>query len=100
MLTTAKWTIADYHSMVAAGILAGRQVELLQGEIVEMPPEPHAYASDEAAEYMMYLLGWAIGLKSGKASPLIGNRNQILQWCSVWDENIENIIPMRKIFYG
>ncbi|MEB3336001.1 MAG: Uma2 family endonuclease [Leptolyngbyaceae bacterium] len=58
-LTTVKWTVEDYHSMIAAGILAGRPVELLNGEIVEMAPEgePHAYSSDEAGEYLMYLLG-------------------------------------------
>jgi Uma2 family endonuclease len=58
-LTTAKWNIDDYHRMIAAGILTGRQVELLNGEIVEMAPEgePHAYCSDEAGEYLIYLLG-------------------------------------------
>lgn len=57
-LTTAKWNIDDYHRMIAAGILTGRQVELLNGEIVEMAPEgePHAYCSDEAGEYLIYLL--------------------------------------------
>lgn len=59
MLTTAKWTIEDYHRIVAAGILEGRRVELIRGDIVEMSPEgePHAYSSDEAAEYLMYVLG-------------------------------------------
>lgn len=38
-LTTAKWKIDDYHRMIAAGILTGRQVELLNGEVVEMAPE-------------------------------------------------------------
>lgn len=58
-LTTAKWTVEDYHRMIAAGILEGRHVELLNGEIVEMAPEgePHAYSSDEAGEYLIYLLG-------------------------------------------
>lgn len=58
-LTIAKWKIEDYHAMIAAGILSGRQVELLDGEIVEMAPEgePHAYSSDEAGEYLIYLLG-------------------------------------------
>ncbi|MBE9053147.1 Uma2 family endonuclease [Nostocales cyanobacterium LEGE 11386] len=58
-LTTVKWSIDDYHRMIAAGILAERQVELLNGEIVEMSPEgePHAYCSDEAGEYLIYLLG-------------------------------------------
>ncbi len=38
-LPRAKWSIADYHQMIAAGILADRRVELLQGEIIEMSPE-------------------------------------------------------------
>jgi Uma2 family endonuclease len=59
ILITAKWTLEDYHRMIAAGILDDRPVELLQGEIVEMPAEgePHAYASDEAGEYLAKLLG-------------------------------------------
>lgn len=55
----AKWTLQDYHRMIEVGILNNRQVELLKGEIVEMPPEgePHAYASHEAGEYLAALLG-------------------------------------------
>lgn len=58
-LTTAKWTLDDYHRMIEAGILDGRPVELLNGEIIEMSPEgePHASASAEAGEYLMRLLG-------------------------------------------
>lgn len=58
-LTTAKWTLDDYHRMIDAGILDGRPVELLHGEIIEMSPEgePHASASVEAGEYLMQLLG-------------------------------------------
>jgi Uma2 family endonuclease len=58
-LTAVKWTIEDYHRIVAAGILEGRSAELLNGEIVAMAPEgePHAYTSDEAGEYLIYLLG-------------------------------------------
>jgi Uma2 family endonuclease len=58
-VTTAKWSIEDYHRMIASGILVGRQVELLSGEVIEIPPEgePHAYCSDEAGEYLIYLLG-------------------------------------------
>jgi Uma2 family endonuclease len=58
-LTTAKWTLDDYHRMIEAGILDGRCVELLNGEIIDMSPEgePHASASVEAGEYLMRLLG-------------------------------------------
>lgn len=59
VVTTAKWTIDEYHRMIAAGILDDRRVELLKGEIVEMSPEgePHAYFSSEAGEYLSRLLG-------------------------------------------
>jgi len=58
-LTPTKWTLDDYHHMIAAGILDDRRVELLKGEIVEMSPEgePHAYFSSEAGEYLIKLLG-------------------------------------------
>ncbi|MGK7902936.1 MAG: Uma2 family endonuclease [Hormoscilla sp.] len=77
-IATAKWTIADYHSMVAAGILAGRQVELLNGDIVEMPPEgqPHAYASDEAAEYLIYLLGDRAKVRQAKPVTLLNSNSE------------------------
>jgi Uma2 family endonuclease len=55
----AKWTLDEYHRMIAAGLLDHRQVELLKGEIVEMAPEgePHAYFSSEAGDYLAQLLG-------------------------------------------
>jgi Uma2 family endonuclease len=58
-VTTAKWTIHEYHAMIAAGLLETRQVELLRGEIIEMSPEgePHAYSSSTAGEYLMRMLG-------------------------------------------
>ncbi len=67
-LIAAKWTINDYHRMIAAGILCDRKVELLKGEIVEMPPEgePHAYCSDEAGEYLSNLLGKRAKIRQAK----------------------------------
>jgi Uma2 family endonuclease len=55
----AKWTLDEYHRMIEAGLLEHRRVELLRGEIVEMPPEgePHAYFSSEAGDYLAQLLG-------------------------------------------
>jgi Uma2 family endonuclease len=54
VVTTAKWTIDEYHQMIAKGILDDRRVELLKGEIVEMSPEgePHAYSSSEVGDYL------------------------------------------------
>ncbi len=58
-VVAAKWTLAEYHRMIAAGVLDNRRVELIRGEIVEMPPEgePHAYFVSESSEYLTRLLG-------------------------------------------
>ena len=74
-LITAKWTTEEYHRMIAAGILCDRQVELLKGEIVEMPPEgePHAYCSDEAGEYLAKLLGDRAKIRHAKPIILPNN---------------------------
>ncbi|HLO83999.1 MAG TPA: Uma2 family endonuclease [Nostocaceae cyanobacterium] len=58
-LTTAKWSLEDYHRMIEVGLLASRQVELLNGEIIDMPPEgpEHAQISTDAADYLRQLLG-------------------------------------------
>ncbi len=44
-LPQRRWTVDEYHRMVAAGILTARdRVELLDGQIIEMVPQepPHA----------------------------------------------------------
>lgn len=58
-LIRAKWTLDEYHQMIASGILSDRQVELMRGEIVETGKESvlHAYRSHEAGEYLMGVLG-------------------------------------------
>jgi Uma2 family endonuclease len=58
-ITTAKWTIEEYHQLVETGILDDRRVELLEGIIVDMPPEgmPHAFYCDESVTYLRTLLG-------------------------------------------
>jgi len=58
-LTLAKWSLADYHRLVATGLLDGRAVELLAGDLVTMPPEgpEHAQLSTDAADCLRQLLG-------------------------------------------
>ncbi|MGF1537704.1 MAG: Uma2 family endonuclease [Elainellaceae cyanobacterium] len=55
----AKWSVEDYHQMIDAGILAGRRVELLRGDIVEMSPEEpeHYFLGDVASDYLKQRLG-------------------------------------------
>lgn len=58
-VTLTTWTLDDYHRMVASGVLDDRPVELLRGEIVEMPPEgeAHAYLITDAIKYMIEMVG-------------------------------------------
>ncbi|MEL6440958.1 MAG: Uma2 family endonuclease [Cyanobacteria bacterium J06621_8] len=53
-ITTYKWSIAEYHSLIESGVLAGKSVELLNGEIIEMSPEreEHSYTNDDVAELL------------------------------------------------
>lgn len=54
MITLAKWSVEDYHQMIEAGILSERNVELLEGKIIEMSPEGplHRKVNDSIAEYL------------------------------------------------
>ncbi|RUS94168.1 hypothetical protein DSM106972_094270 [Dulcicalothrix desertica PCC 7102] len=67
-VTTAKWTLDDYHLMIQVGLLKDRHVELLNGEIVEMPPEgpEHAQLSTDAGDYLRPLLGEKAIVRSAK----------------------------------
>jgi Uma2 family endonuclease len=66
-VTIAKWTILQgrgftneqYHELVATGILDDRRVELLDGDIVEMPPAgmPHTVYCGRTVKYLRNLLG-------------------------------------------
>ena len=38
-IVAVKWTLEDYHQLIAAGVLDNKSVELLQGEVVQMSPE-------------------------------------------------------------
>ncbi|MBV9388158.1 MAG: Uma2 family endonuclease [Chroococcidiopsidaceae cyanobacterium CP_BM_ER_R8_30] len=59
MTSSTKWTLEDYHRMIEVNLLEGRHVELLNGEILEMPPEgpEHAQQSTDTADYLRELLG-------------------------------------------
>lgn len=37
--TLTRWTVEDYHRMIESGLLVGRQVELIDGQIIDMAPE-------------------------------------------------------------
>lgn len=77
-LSTTKWTIEDYHRMIAAGILDDRPVELLNGEIVEMSPEgePHAHDSTEVRDYLIAVLGSRAKVRDGKPITIASSNSE------------------------
>jgi Uma2 family endonuclease len=58
-VATYRWTIDRYHQAVASGIFDEQPVELLQGELVVMPPEgePHTYFSDRRSKVLHLTFG-------------------------------------------
>ncbi len=57
-ITTYKWSIEEWHELVEFGLLEGKPVELLEGEIIEMSPEgvPHSYTNDSVVKYLRKVL--------------------------------------------
>ena len=58
-LTTAKWSLDDYHQMIESGLLDDRSLELINGEIIQMSPEGvvHSFYCRGTAKYLRSLLG-------------------------------------------
>jgi len=77
-LTLAKWTLDDYHRMIEVGILETRYVELLNGEIIEMPPErePHAYYRTEATDYLKELLGDRVKVREAAPITIVSSTSE------------------------
>ena len=75
---TVKWTLDDYHRMLEVGLLEGRHVELLNGEIIEMPPEgpEHAQQSTDTADYLRELLGNQAVVRDAKPITLPDSRSE------------------------
>jgi Uma2 family endonuclease len=67
ILIPAKFTLDQYHQMIAAGILDDAPIELLHGELVQMSPEgePHAYYRTDAKNYLIQLMGDRILVREG-----------------------------------
>ena len=58
MKTFHKWSVEDYHQIIESGVLEGKSVELLEGEIVVMSPEKPIHSSriDTVADYLRDIL--------------------------------------------
>jgi Uma2 family endonuclease len=58
-ITTFKWSIEQWHRLVETGVLANQNnVQLLEGEIVQMSPEgvAHSFVNRRIADYLRELL--------------------------------------------
>jgi Uma2 family endonuclease len=64
------WSLDEYHRAIDAGVFGTRRVELLHGEIVEMPPmnEPHIGALRYLAGLFLQRLGWE---RTSSQTPII-----------------------------
>lgn len=53
-----KWSIDEWHELVNSGVLEGKPVEFLEGNIIEMSPEgiEHSYTSQSVSDYLRDLL--------------------------------------------
>ncbi|BAQ64652.1 Uma2 family endonuclease [Geminocystis sp. NIES-3709] len=53
-----KWSLEDYHNLIDNGVLANKNVELLDGELIEMPPESplHSYVAINSSDYLRDVL--------------------------------------------
>lgn len=74
-IVTAKWSLQDYHQMIATGLLDDRKVELLTGEVIEMSPEgvSHSFHCTETGEYLRQLLGNRAKIKEAHPITLPNN---------------------------
>lgn len=59
MRTLAKWTVSEYHNLIDQGLLAHKNVELLNGELIEMVPESplHRKTMRYGEKYLRNLCG-------------------------------------------
>ena len=57
-LTTYKWSIEEWHELVDSGLVEGKPVEFLEGEIIKVSPEgiEHSYTNDTVVNYLRRLL--------------------------------------------
>ena len=64
------WTLDDYHAAVDAGVFGDQRVELLHGELIEMPPmsEPHIAAVRYLAGIFYAAIGWQ---RAASQTPII-----------------------------
>ena len=66
-IESASITVSDYHHIIETGFLEGRPVELLNGQIIEVPSKrsPHSASSSNGGDYLRDLLGDRAKVREG-----------------------------------
>ncbi|MEM9218767.1 MAG: Uma2 family endonuclease [Cyanobacteria bacterium P01_F01_bin.150] len=92
-VATARWTLEDYHQMIAVGLLEGRSVELLNGLIVEMSPESpaHAQKSTNGADHLRECLGRRALIRDAKPITLPSCNSEP-------EPDIAVVVPNREVY--
>jgi Uma2 family endonuclease len=77
-LQTYKWTIDLYHQAIAAGLFDDQPVELLNGELITMPPEGeiHAGRGNITIEYLRNRLGNRVQIREGHPITLADSQSE------------------------
>jgi Uma2 family endonuclease len=67
MVNTHRFSVKDYHAIIDTGILEGKNVELINGEIIEMSPEKpiHSGLGWRTSKYLDMLFGKDFIIRSG-----------------------------------
>lgn len=57
-VTTYKWSIEEWHELIDSGLLEGKSIEFLEGEIIEVSPEgvEHSYTNGSVVKYLREIL--------------------------------------------
>jgi Uma2 family endonuclease len=91
--TIIKCTLSEYQTMVEAGALDHQSIELIHGEIVEMPPEglDHAQGSTDTADILRAKFGDRAIVRDAKPITL---PNQI----SEPQPDLAIVVPQREVY--
>jgi Uma2 family endonuclease len=92
-VTLAQCTLDQYHQMIDEGVLDDMRVELLNGELVEMPSEgaEHAYRNTEAGDILRFALRNRAKIR--EAHPIT-----LLEQGSEPEPDIAVVEPLGKIY--
>lgn len=78
MVQTAKLSIEEYHRIVEANILGDRQLELIEGVLIELSPETpyHANRNNQVFKYLLSMFHGLADVRSGHPITLLTSEPQ------------------------